>query len=575
MALPANVELLFGERPEAPKLPAAQVSQQFDALMKSISGTSTRTVSREDMAALADGHPIAFTDRPTTAYDALTKALSVPDIIKGISSDALASVQGALATLKDQQPDLVKDLTLTSPLSTGLVAFDLEAPAKLLAPRPTPLRNRIPRQRGMGTSHRFKRITGFTGSGTGGVGNIHPGIVDSTQTNFAPSGAANSLYYARGPKISYAGDDQVVPYSQFSMSDEVTWSAQYSGQGYQDIRQLSRTSLLYASMLMEERMLLMGRGTQTGFLGALAQPTFTASAAHTPSSGYAALSGYTTNVYVKIVASAGAFGGSVASAAVSAAVTATDDLLITLTNATTQALGYDVYISTGASDPGDASRFYAGTFYPTTANTIEIGGALPTTGKTVPTGGDTSAYAAGYDGILPICLGPNSGYVKNIGGLFSTTNPGVEFQNAFVSLYNSVKADPDRILFNGADRKQLSDTLKSGTNSNYQLKITQDEISGVTLGDVAVAVLNEVTGKRVEMEVHPWLPQGVCPILSDTLPIPDTQVSNVWSVFNVQDYMGVDWPLLQFSYESSSYWYGTMVCFAPAWNGAVTGVTAA
>lgn len=128
MALPANVELLFGDRPEAPKLPAAEVSQRFDALMKSIGSVPTRTVSREDMASLADGHPIAFTGQPTNAYDALVKSLS-PDVTKGMSAEALTSVQGALASLKDQQPDLVKDLTLTSPLSTGLVAFDLEAPS--------------------------------------------------------------------------------------------------------------------------------------------------------------------------------------------------------------------------------------------------------------------------------------------------------------------------------------------------------------------------------------------------------------------------------------------------------------
>jgi hypothetical protein len=42
----------------------------------------------------------------------------------------------------------------------------------MLTPRPTPLRNRIPRKKGIGTSHRVKRILGYTGTGTGGVGNL-------------------------------------------------------------------------------------------------------------------------------------------------------------------------------------------------------------------------------------------------------------------------------------------------------------------------------------------------------------------------------------------------------------------
>ena len=172
-------------------------------------------------------------------------------------------------------------------------------------------------------------------------------------------------------------------------------------------------------------------------------------------------------------------------------------------------------------------------------------------------------------------MGSSSGYNVKINSTFSTSQPGIEFQTALASLYNSVKADPDRILYNGADRKQQSETLKAGTGNNYFLQVTQDQISGVTLGSVAVAIVNETTGKRVEMEVHPWLPQGVCPILSDTLPIPDTQVSNVWAVVNVQDFMGIDWPVTQFAYESSSYWFGGFLCYAPGWNGCVSGVTAA
>lgn len=575
MALPANVEMMFGGAHGTPKLPATEVSQRFDELMKAVSLAPTRAVSREEIVASHhEGRPIDFSDQPSSVYSALTRTLNAPEITKGLSADALASVTLALDQLKSTQPDLVKDLTLTNPLATGLVAFDLEAPAKVLAPRPTPLRNRFLRNRGYGTSHRYKVISGYTGTGTGGVNNIHPGIVDTTQTNFAPTGASQSLYYARGPKMAYAGYDSVVPYSQFSLSDEVTWSAQYAGQGYQDIRQLSRTSLLYASMLMEERMLLMGRGTQAGFSGAMPAPTGVTVVPQTPTGGNTAITGMTTNVYVRVTSDAGAFGESVTSTVVSpgTAPTGIQDVLVKCADVS-QALGYNVYIGTGASDPGLAGSYYAGRFTAGTAG-LEVGGALPIAGRLAPVA-DTSAYAAGYDGILAYCLGPNSGYNKKIDSTFSNTNPGVEFQNAFVALYNTVKADPDRILFNGADRKQLSDTLKGSSSSNYQLKITQDELAGVTLGDVAVAVINEVTGKRVEMEVHPWMPQGVAPIISDTLPIPDTQVSNVWAVINVQDYMGVDWPVLQFAYESSSYWFGTAVCYAPAWNGAVSGIVAA
>lgn len=572
MALP-RAEVLFGDSPEAPALSKAEVSSRFDELMTAVDNAPGRVLGPGDVVqAFAEGRGISFEQQPTSAYGAITKTLSNPDIVKGLSPQSLASITGALDELKAQQPDLVKDITTASPVGTGLVAFDLEAPAKMLTPRPTPLRNRIPRKRGIGLSHRFKVISGFTGTGTGGLGNIHPGIQDTTQTNFAPSGASNNLYYARGPKISYAGYDKTVAYSQFSVSDQVTWSAQYAGQGYQDIRQLSRTSLMYSSMLLEERMMLMSRGTSgNGFLGALAAPTGLTLTARTAAAGETALTGVTTNIYVKVTSDAGDFGQSVlTSAATVAPSTQVVDVTCVLPAGAT---GVRVYVSTGASDPGDAARWFAGR---SGSNLFTLQGALPTSGVAASTvTADTTAYAAGYDGILPICTGADSGYVNRLNAVLSTANPGVEWQNAFVALYNSVKADPDRTLLNGADRKQLSDALKTSASSNYRMTISQDELTGVTIGDVVNTIINEVTGKGVAVEVHPWMPQGNSVILSDSLPIPDSEVSDVWSMFNVQDLMGIDWPVNQFAFESSSYWFGTMLCYAPAWNAAITGIKAA
>ena len=56
--------------------------------------------------------------------------------------------------------NFAKEWSLTNPISTGLVPYDLEAPAKLLTPRPTPLRNSIPRVKGQGANRHFKVISG-------------------------------------------------------------------------------------------------------------------------------------------------------------------------------------------------------------------------------------------------------------------------------------------------------------------------------------------------------------------------------------------------------------------------------
>ena len=490
---------------------------------------------------------------------------------KSLSPDAVGSLNAALAAQRIASADIVKDISLTSPLSTSFAAFDLEAPAKLLTPRPTPLRNKIVRKKGVGTSHRVKRITGYTGTGTGGQGNIWPGITETTTTAFG------SINFERGPKIAYTADDLVIPYNSYSLSDSVSFDANFSGLGYQDLRQLSSTSTLYATMLMEERMFLYSRGTASGFSGALAAPTVTLTAATATGSQVALTNG--TTYYVYATSSAGAFGESVLSTVASQAIT-TGQVVKIVVNNVTGAVGTKIQVGTST---GAANAHYVGTISGLTGYLNGVGGptlgdnvVFNTTGTLASTiSADTSAYATGYDGIIPTVLGANSGAVNEINSTFSTSNPGVEYQTVFGTLYDAVKADPDEILINGADRRQLSDAIKNGSTANYRLNLSQTDTGDYVGGAVIGALHNETTGKLVDITVHPWLQAGVSPVLSYTLPIPDTEVSDVWAAVNVQDYMGIQWPVTQFAYEFSTYYRGTFFCYAPAWNGAVSGIVSA
>ena len=557
---PKAADLFDGATP----LEAAERQEAYNATFnKSVSNAVTDPSS---IMAIKSG-AATFRDAANNPV-ALMESLAVS---KSLSPEASASLNNALSAQRLAMQDIQKEITTTSPLGSSFAAFDLEAPAKMLTPRPTPLRNRIPRKKGVGMSHRVKRILGYTGTGTGGVGNIWPGITQSTTTAFG------SINFERGPQISYSADDLILPYNSYSLSDAVSFDANFSGLGYQDLRQLSSTSTLYATMLMEERMMLMARGTASGYSGLLSAPAQpTGSAAAVGSTGYAPITGFTTNVYVYATADAGAFGES-APSVVSAAIAVSAGQYVTVTiPAVAGAIGYNVFVGTGASAPATSAVFYAGR---TATNTFILQGALPTTSRTVAAvvtdqaaGTDLSAYATGYDGILPTVLGANTGYNNKINAAFSTSNPGTEFQTVFYELYNSVKADPDVVLLNGGDRKQLSDAIKSGSNANYRLTIDNPGQGGVTYGSVVTGLQNEVTGKAVDLMVHPWLPQGVAPVLSFTLPIPDTEVSDVWANYLVQDYMGIQWPVTQFQYEFSTYFRGTFMCQAPAWNGAVSGI---
>jgi hypothetical protein len=538
-----------------------EAAERFEEFTGELSKSLSRQAAMPGQAPVAD---------PTAQLEALVAN-------KSLSADATASLQNALASQRTAMDSINKEITLTNPLSSSFAAFDLEAPAKLLTPRPTPLRNRIPRKKGVGTSHRVKRILGYTGTGTGGVGQTWPGITQTTTTAFG------SINFERGPQITYAADDLILPYNSYSLSDAVSFDANFSGLGYQDLRQLSSTSTLYATMLMEERMMLMARGTASGYSGTMAAPTFTlASPVASGSQTALAATTYYVNVTTDAGISANGFGESILGTEASTAVASGDVLTITVTTPVVGALGYNIYVGTTT---GAANLTYQGTLKGTGTFTIQGATAQGLTGNNAPltTNGaaasraatNTSAYATGYDGILPTVLGPNTGFNNAINGTFSTSNPGAEYQTVFANLYQNVKADPDVVLMNGNDRKQLSDAIKNGSTANYRLTINDPGTSGTTYGSIVTGLQNEVTGKSVDIMVHPWLNSGVSPVLSFTLPIPDTEVSDVWANFMVQDYMGIQWPVTQFQYEFSTYFRGTFFCTAPAWNGAVSGIVSA
>lgn len=513
--------------------------------------------------------------------------------LESMSGDQFAAISAA-AEAQLGTSFLGKDITTTSPVGTGLVAFDLEAPAKMLAPVLTPWRNKFPRLKGVGTSHRYKRITGISGSGTGGVADVNPGFADASQLNVANPGSANPLYLNRPGKISYTGDDTNLPYVQFGLSDETSWFTYFTAMGFQDVRALSRQSTLFASMMAEEKVLLFGRGTLGGFSGALSAPSGTPTgAARVPNTGETAITGMSTNIYVKIVAESGTFGVSQAgSASAGIAVAANRVVDITIPATVTGATGYQVFVSTGSSDPGDASRYLVTTSsYPnnlspgrTPTLTFTIQGALPTAGQSVAayqtvSGGivnlattdGLSARSTNYDGVFP-WIAAKGGYTNALNAAFSTSSPGDEFQAAFAATWASVRAEPEEIWLSGQDRSQISNTLRGQTASNYRIEITEDMLAGVKLGSVVTAIQNQSAGNVVDIKVHPYMPQGNAIILQSSITVPNVDIANAWQVWNVQDYMSIDWPVLQMSYDCSVYWTSVLAAYGPDRSSLITGI---
>lgn len=508
----------------------------------------------------------------------------VENLTKSLSPDALAGIAGDLEAIKSAVAgDLNKDWTLFSPDSAGLVPFDLEAPAKLLVPRATPLRNSLPRTKGQGTALVTKRITGWSNSGVGG---------NTDLTSFFSSESASTAFgpvsLRRPGKISYTASDKSYTYREQGLSDQVSMLAEFAGRGFQDIRSLSQTALLWATLGAEERNLLFARGTvANGYVGPIAAPVITSATSTT--GGNLAAGTWQIRVTARSGA-AGGGGGGVGESVVSnelAQVTTGAASTITVTVATEPAgaLGYNLYVSLvgGASNSETFQYSFIG-------NTTTFGVQVPG-GAAQPAAVDSSANALAYDGFLTVQADPTqSGYVKRV-NTSVLTNGDAAWQTAFATLYggnlnpggglagNKLLADPDEIWVDGQTRNSIAQWLKLNASTvSYRLVLdsggTGDSASGVMIGSTIGGFINQTTGSMANLKVHPYMPLGVSFLRSTSLPaaVPDSNITNTAEVRNVQDYMSVDWPVIQMTYDASTYLFGTLVHYAPAWSGLLIGL---
>jgi len=466
--------------------------------------------------------------------------------------------------------DVVKEITLSGvgnwTLSDGPWLYDLEAPALRTFPVLTPIINKMPRDKGTGTSARFRRIDGMTGSNTGGVANARISFGESVSTSF------RGLSLNRPAKVSYGTSIANIPYALWGFSDDLTWTAQFAGREFEDLRALITRNLIYGHKMGEEHLTLGGRIT------ALATPAAPTCTQRLPASGEAAISGSLGNVYVKTTA-LGHYGESIQSAATTVALTGGNVIDVTVVNAfSAGAHGFRVYASTAAgADPGDASRFrqswqagpaqgldYSG------GNVFTISGALTTAGTDTSNNhtADTSGSATDFDGLMTQTAA-NGGVSTRLNG--NLTLDAINKQ-LFFPLFQNFGGDPDEIFVNALESIRITDLVLGAAGTPYRVQVSADNPGDIIGGYRVSRLMNKVTGKLVDVTVHRYMEQGNLLALAWSVPFPAEGIQVPWKLRMVQDMLEVDWPVIQMSYDVSTYAFGVLVPHAPVFSGILQGI---
>jgi hypothetical protein len=484
-------------------------------------------------------------------------------------------VGGLQQQINDALAGIGKSITLTSPNATGLVPYNLVAPTRLIYPVYTPVRNKLPRTQGQGIAYQEKVITGISGSQTGSSGGKVvdigiPELVGGNNLNNWPLNLPGS-----GTQDSV---NILVPYKFSGLSENVSWLAQFAGQGFEDASALANLILLQEYMLGEEYMFLAGTSTA---LSTPSAPTVTVRNANT---GETPLSGtITSNILDVKVTAANWYGETAASAAAAASsVTAGTSVVDVTIPPVPGALWYNIYVSVGA---GPA----ANTYHLMVANvggiTFTLQGAVPTTGTLAPAA-DTGTFSQyRQEGLIPVIAGHSQGsnqvypsgwqggYINQSVG--DTLRIGV-INNALKGVWDgsgAFRADPAELIGEGGDIMRLSnDIVAQGNASNYRLFVQQTDTPGVRAGAAVSEFVNPITRSIVRIVVHPWFPQGTVLGMTYQLPFGWSNVANAFEVSLVQDYLSISWPIIDATFRYSMFTYGAVVANSPQYSFVLQGI---
>ncbi len=506
-------------------------------------------------------------------------------------------LSGLFQQIEQALGELNKNVNLTVPLTAttqGLVPYDLVNPSRLIYPVYSPFRNKFPRVQGQGTSRRVNAITGISGSKTGGGTGGGSGLVVDISLADVPNSSMimpGGTFPVNMPPTGVQSAVALnIPYQFFGMSEALSWLAQFAGQGYEDISALANLVLLQQFMLNEEFQMIAGSTT------ALTAPTTAVTLTQrVPGTGEVGVTAAAANFAV-VVTAANEYGETIANT-VSANLALTAGNVVDVTLSQTLPPGaewWNVYVSLNVA-PARANEFLAYSGLGGTRLTIQ-GPAIPVAGSNPPAADSGTSGTNRMLGIIPTLTGAAStggaNYPTGVGWRGGYYQPGVGTHLAIPTLNNMLnglwngsaqygtgfgafKASPSELVGNSTDLMNLSnDIVQAGQANNYQLRIDQSEVANVIAGAAISQYVNPFSREILKLLVHPWWPQGTVAAMSYTVPYSWSNVSNIWEMVLVQDYLSVSWPVIDPTFRYSMFMYGALLCNAPQYCGILTGLQA-
>lgn len=486
------------------------------------------------------------------------------------------------------QPDeLLKNYVQPSTATTGLQLYNLQAPALELYPVLTPLRNMIPRVTGgYAIQANWKAITGIN------TGGLRMGLSEGGRSGVIAQSLAEYLAAFRGQ----------------GLENNVSYEANFSATGFQDLRAEAVTQLLKSVMIGEELVDLWGNtslsmgttptpstatattgGTITAAtysvicvaLGGLAYNYMAGLNNGTTGQTFAATSALVPGNITRtnMDGSTDTFGGGNAqqSAAASQATTGSTSTISATVAAVNGAVGYAWFVGASGSERLAAL---------TSINSVVLT-SIPGSGQlasAIPGGAaDRSTSTLDYDGLVTQAFKSGSNaqiYTMATGtagtgtGLTADNAGGVyEFEYIFAQFYNKYRMSPTHIFVHPQELINMTKKVVQGSGAPLlQLTSNVQETTTIVAGTRIGSYLNKITGDVIPVIVHPNMTPGTVFFYSKEVPYPLANTPSLVRKLLRQDYYQIDWPITKRRYDYFVGFDGVLQHYAPFSMGIITNI---
>jgi hypothetical protein len=493
------------------------------------------------------------------------------------TSATLDILREALAKAADPV-ELAKAATFVQSVTptVGLQLYDLEPAAKNLYPVLTPLRNRIPRVSGKGGSQaNWKGVTGID------TGSIFAGVTEGR----------------RGALISVATKEYFAAYRTIGSEASVTFEADLAAGDFDNLRSRASMSNLQALMIAEEKIILSGNTTYQ--LGQTPTPVCVAA-----NTGGALAASTTFSVICVALTTLGKATATVATGVVGVTTRQTADGFTDTYNGGSAIKSANGTVATAA---GTATNSVAAAVTPVRgafayawfwgAVGSEVLGAITNVANYTITGAATGTQTAAslpaldcstnslvFDGLLSIASGSTNGgyyYAAAPGAGLTPDNSGgiIEFDTALQWFWDNLRLAPSRIILSSQEMTWIRRAILTGnaatpSNARFTFSMQQGQIVG---GGAPKGYINTFAAggapAEIPFELHPYMPPGNVLFLTEDLPYPMNNVTNVMQIKARRDYYQIDWPQITRQYQYGVYSDEVLQHYFPPSMGLITNLS--